>query len=160
VNAAGSIHGNDNDDDPARFEPHYAEIGSSDQVQIYESVMGDSRGAVTTGLLSAVNYLKDNRLLPKGFDKRTAGKDVAVWGGALEDEDFSGGGDRVRYSVELGKAQGPFRMEAELCFQPVGYRWAMNLKRYDAAEPRRFTVYYEAMAPASVVVIGRAQATR
>jgi hypothetical protein len=160
VNATGSIRGNDNDDDPARFEPHYAEIRSPDQVQIYEAIMGDSRGAVTTGLLHALDYLKDNRLLPMGFDKRTAGKDVAVRGGALEDADFGGGGDRVRYSVELGEAQGPFRMEAELCYQPVGYRWAMNLKRYDAEEPRRFTGYYEAMSPASVVVLARAQATQ
>ena len=160
VDATGSIQGNDNDDDPARFEPHYAEIRSSDQVQIYEAVMGDSHGGVTTGLLTALNYLKDNRLLPRGFDKRTAGKDVAVKGDALEDADFGGGSDRVRYSVELGGAQGPFRMEAELCYQPVAYRWAMNLKRYDAEEPRRFTGYYEAMAPASMVVIGRAQAGR
>jgi hypothetical protein len=111
-------------------------------------------------LLSALNYLKDNRLLPQGFDKRTAAKDIAVVGSALEDADFGGGGDRVRYSVELEGAQGPFRIEAELCYQPVAYRWAMNLKRYDAEEPRRFTGYYDAMAPASVVVIARAQATR
>jgi hypothetical protein len=160
VSATGSIQDNDNDADPARFEPHYTEIRSAGQVQIYEAIMGDSRGGVTTGLLSALNYLKDNRLLPKGFDKRTAGKDIAVVGGALEDADFGGGGDRVRYSVELGDAQGPFRIEAELCYQPVAYRWAMNLKRYDAEEPRRFTGYYDAMAPASVVVIARAQATR
>ncbi len=54
----------------------------------------------------------------------------------------------------------PFRVEAELYYQSIAYRWAMNLKRYDAEEPRRFTAYYEAMAPASVVVIARAQATR
>ena len=160
LNAAGSIQGNDNDDDPARFEPHYAEIRSAGQVQIYEAVLGDDRGAVTTGLLPAINYLKDNRLLPKGFDKRSADKEVAVRGGALEDADFGGGGDRVRYSVELGQAQGPFRMEAELCYQPVGYRWAMNLQRYDAEQPRRFTGYYGAMAPSSMVVIGRAHASR
>jgi hypothetical protein len=159
VSATGSIQGNDNDTDPARFEPHYTEIRSVDQVQIYESIMGDSRGEVTTGLLSALNYLKDNRLLPKGFDKQAAGNDIAVVGGALQDADFGGGGDRVMYSVELGAAQGPFRIDAALCFQPVAYRWAMNLKRYDAEEPRRFTVYYEAMAPASVAVLAHAQAT-
>ena len=36
-NPDGSITGNDNDEDPMRFEPHYAEITSPDQVQIYES---------------------------------------------------------------------------------------------------------------------------
>jgi hypothetical protein len=158
VNAAGSIQGNDNDADAARFEPHYAEIRDSGQVQIYEAVMGDSSNRVTTGLLSAVSYLKDNRLLPRGFDKRTADKDVAVAGGAVEDGDFSGGGDRVLYSVDLGGAQGPFRVEAELCFQSVAFRWAMNLKGYDAEEPRRFVRYYEDAAPASVVVLARARA--
>ena len=69
----GSIAGNDNDADPRRFEPHYNEITSGEQVQIYEDIMGDTKGDVTTGLLTAVRYLKDNRLLPQGFDKRTPG---------------------------------------------------------------------------------------
>jgi hypothetical protein len=160
VNADGSIRGNDNDDDPAKFEPHHTGIRDAGDVQIYESVMGDSRGGVTTGLLTAVNFLKDNRLLPGGFDKRTAGKDIAVVGGALQDADFAGGGDRVRYSVALGEARGPYRVEAELCYQPVAFRWAMNLKRYDAEEPRRFTRYYQDMGPASVVVLASAQAAQ
>ena len=49
----GSIVGNDNDADPTRFEPHYSEVASGDQVQIYESVMVDRADAVTTGLLRA-----------------------------------------------------------------------------------------------------------
>jgi hypothetical protein len=61
----GSIYGNDNDADPSRFEPHYMEITSSDQAQIYESVMGNPGGSPTTALLSAVRYLKDNRILPR-----------------------------------------------------------------------------------------------
>src|SRR5690606_23480938 len=50
----GAILGNDNDADPARYEPHYSEISHSDEVQIYEVIMGDPSGAVTTGLLTAV----------------------------------------------------------------------------------------------------------
>ena len=34
--------------------------------------MGTPAGAPTTGLLQATQYLKDNRLLPRGFDKPTA----------------------------------------------------------------------------------------
>ncbi|HSW50687.1 MAG TPA: hypothetical protein VLH09_10960 [Bryobacteraceae bacterium] len=158
VNAAGAIEGNDNDADAARFEPHYTEIRSPDQVQIYEAVLGDIAKRVTTGLLTAVSYLKDNRLLPAGFDKRTADRDIAVAGGALEDGDFGGGGDRVRYSVDLGGAQGPYRVEAELCYQSIAYRWAMNLKNYDAEEPRRFLRYYQDAAASSVVVLARARA--
>ena len=73
LNPDGSIQGNDNDCDPARFEPHYDEIDSQ-QVEIYESIMKDHAGHVTTGLLSAIGYVKDNRLLPRGFNKGTAEK--------------------------------------------------------------------------------------
>ena len=34
----------------------------------------------------------------------------------------------------------------------------MNLKKYDAIEPRRFIGYYESMAPGSAVVLARATA--
>ncbi len=158
VNAAGAILGNDNDADAGRFEPHYTEIRNAEQVQIYEAILGDSVKGVTTGLLTAIGYLKDNRLLPRGFDKRTADKDIGVAGGALEDGDFGGGSDRVRYSIDLGGAQGPFRLEAELCYQSIGYRWAMNLKGYNAEEPQRFLRYYQDAAPESVVVLARARA--
>ena len=58
----GSIAGNDNDADPSQVEPHYKAIVSPGQVQIYEAILRDSEGAVTTSLLRAAGYLKDNRL--------------------------------------------------------------------------------------------------
>ncbi len=155
----GEILGNDNDADPNRYEPHYTEISDRRQVQIYESVMADAAGAPTTGLLSGVRYLKDNRLLPHGFDKRTAGPDIAVAGAAAGDPDFIAGGDRVRYAVPLGDAAGPYSVEAELWYQPISFRWANNLERYDAPEPRRFTRYYRSMAHASAVMLTRASAS-
>ena len=139
VDAKGQIHGNDNDADASRFEPHYNVITSAGQVQIYESIMADRAGAVTTGLLNAVRYVKDNRLLPRGFNKNTADKDIAVHGGAAEDPDFSDAGDRIRYSVATGDAEGPYQVEAELWFQPVSFRWAENLRQYEAPEPRGST---------------------
>jgi hypothetical protein len=150
--------GNDNDADPRRFEPHYTEIHGSEQVQIYEDIIGDTKGEVTTGLLTGVRYLKDNRLLPHGFDKRSADKDIAVVGEAAADPDFTDAGDRIRYRLALGDAQGPFRVEVELWYQPIGYRWANNLKPYGAAaaEPRRFNGYFDSMGPASGIVIARA----
>src|SRR5258706_14533325 len=99
LHADGSIEGNDNDADPARFEPHYREITQGDQVQIYEPILKDSAGHVTTGLLSAVGYLKDNRLLPSGFKKETAEPDIAVVGDAAEDPNFTAPGSTVQYSV-------------------------------------------------------------
>ena len=158
INPAGAIPDNDNDTDATKFEPHYTEIRSADQVQIYEAIMADSSGSVTTGLLHAVRYIKDNRLLPLGFDKKTAGTDIAVAGGALDDADFVGGADRIRYSIDPGNARGPFRIKAELCYQPIGHRWAANLKSYDAYEPRRFTGYFEVFSADSMVVLAEAHA--
>jgi hypothetical protein len=158
LKADGSIEGNDNDADPARYEPHYREITKSDQVQIYEPILKDSAGRVTTGLLSAVGYLKDNRLLPSGFNKETAEHDIAVVGDAADDPNFTDAGNLVLYSVGVGDARGPFRVEAELWYQPIGYRWAHNLSPYDAVEPRRFVGYYDSMPGANAVVVARAEA--
>ena len=40
VEPSGAIAGNDNDQDGTRFEPHYREIRSPGEVQIYEAIMG------------------------------------------------------------------------------------------------------------------------
>ena len=160
ITPEGSIRGNDNDDSGARFEPHYTTITDGSQVQIYEDIMGDPKGVPTTGLLTGVRYLKDNRILPEGFDKKTADKEVAVAGAALNDDDFTGGRDTVRYSAPASGARGPFRIDAELWYQPIGYRWAANLRGFKAGETQNFTRYYDSMKTATAVVLARASATR
>lgn len=129
--ADGMILENDNDLDPARYEPHYDVITSPDQVQIYEPILGNTKGEPTTTLLLAAQYLKDNRLLPTGFDKTTAPPEIAVHGDALTDDDFVGGSDRVTYQVAVGEAKGPFTVEAELVYQTIGFRWIENLREYE-----------------------------
>lgn len=156
VGTNGAIAGNDNDADGARVEAHYREIRSADQVQIYESVMADWGGTVTTGLLSGVRYVKDNRLLPRGFTKNAVTDDVAVRGEAAADDDFAGGGDRVRYVLDMPGAEGPLTVSAELRFQTIAYRWAQNLGAYDARETKRFVAYYDAMASGSSVRVAHA----
>jgi hypothetical protein len=156
LNPDGSIRGNDNDVDPLRFEPHYREITSSDEVEIYEPILQNQAGHVTTGLAEAVGYLKDNRLLPSGFQKQTADKDIAVVGEAADDPDFTDRGDLVRYLVHLGSAPGPFHVEAELWYQPIGFRWAHNLGPYRAAETQRFVGYYESMSSGAALVLAKA----
>jgi hypothetical protein len=120
--------------------------------------MADRAGSPTTGLLTAVRYLKDNRLLPRGFDKATAEADIQVVGGAIQDNDFTGGSDRIRYSIETPGSEGPFQIDVELRFQPIGFRWAQNLKPYDAAETQRFVAYYDSMASSSSEMLVRAAA--
>jgi hypothetical protein len=155
----GAIVGNANDEDPGRYEPHYDEIRSADQVQIYEAVMVDLKGIPTTGLLQGVRYVKDNRLLPRGFDKSMVSADVAVHGAAARDADFQSGLDRVRYALDVATAQGPITVESELRFQTISFRWARNLGAYAAAETKRFASYYDSMAQGSSLAIARAAAT-
>jgi hypothetical protein len=156
----GSIKGNDNDNDPRRFEPHHLEITRPDQVQIYEAILGDARGGVTTGLLTGVRYLKDNRLLPRGLDKARAQPDIAVRGAAASDPDFVAGGDRVRYRVRLpGSAATPLSLEVALYYQPIGYRWASTLAGYRSTETGRFVDYYKAMRGATAVRVAGAAVT-
>lgn len=149
----GSILGNANDEDAGSYETHYVEINREDQVQIYEAILADPSGKITTGLLTATTYAKDNRILPLGFDKSNADSDISVKGAALRDDDFEGGRDRIRYRIQLNNANGPISISAELYYQPIAYRWAKNLSGYDAPETNRFTGYYNSMSEYASVVL-------
>jgi hypothetical protein len=157
IDDTGAIRGNDGDVDPRRYEPHYEAITQPDQVQIYEPILGDPSGSPTTGLLTATRYLKDNRLLPRGFEKSTASADIAVHGAAANDADFAASGDRVRYVVDVPN-DGPHSVEVELRYQSIGFRWANNLDGYDAPEPKRFVSYYRSMSSTSSLVVATAHA--
>ena len=157
LNSDGSIVGNANDADPTRFSPHCTRITQPDQVEIFEPILGDSQGHVTTGLISATQYLKDNRILPTGFDKQTASPDIAVRGEAAGDPDFTAGLCTTHYAVSTNGAAGPLHISVELLYQPVGYRWAHNLAMYQAAEPQRFVHYYDQAAAKSAVVLAHAE---
>lgn len=158
LNADGSIVGNLNDADPARFSPHYSMITAPDQVEIFEPILGDSEGHVTTALLTATQYLKDNRILPAGFDKQTASADIAVHGKAKTDAAFIGGSATTRYQVSTGSAAGPFRITADLLYQPVGFRWARNLAPYKANETQHFVGYFDRAAAHSAERLAHAEA--
>jgi hypothetical protein len=151
----GRIRGNDNDTDATRYEPHHREILSGDAVQIYEPILGDEAGNVTTGLLTAVRYMKDNRLLPDGFVKTGAPADVAVHGEALADADFTAGSDRVRYVADVARGEAPFTIEVALVYQPIAFRWAQNLGAHRSMETDRFVGYYNGAAATSSVVLAR-----
>jgi hypothetical protein len=159
LNADGSIVGNANDADPARYSPHYTRITHADEVEIFEPILGDSQGHVTTGLVAATQYLKDNRILPEGFDKKTASADIAVHGKAADDPNFTAGASSTQYAISTGGASGPFHISAELVYQPIGYRWAHNLATYNADEPKRFVQEYEQAASQSALVLAHAETT-
>jgi hypothetical protein len=54
--------------DSTNFQPHHELITSGDQVQIYQELVKDSDGILTSSFLRRAKTVKDNRLRPRGFD--------------------------------------------------------------------------------------------
>jgi hypothetical protein len=132
MNADGSIEGVDADRSLTAHEPHHDLITLPDQVQVYESIMGDTDGHLTYTLLRGATYLKDNRLLPRGFDKQTAPRDVAVAGEAATDDSFIGGSDTITYRVPIGTDS--VTVSVELRYQPLAHGYLQDLFT-DEADP-------------------------
>ncbi|UXI65775.1 hypothetical protein [Tahibacter amnicola] len=103
--------------DQTRFQPHYERITRGDQVQIYQELIKDSAGELTTSFLRRVHPVKDNRLRPKGFDPKVFLRDPSpyiqilgeVEGEAKNDPHYTDprltGSDVVRYSISLSRDQ-------------------------------------------------------
>ncbi|MCK5478018.1 MAG: hypothetical protein KAI44_03795 [Methylococcales bacterium] len=141
VNANGSVQGVDSDFDALAFEPHYDVINSPDQVQVYEAIMGNSNDEVTYTLLRGATYLKDNRLLPNGFNKTTAPEDVAVVGAASNDNNFIGGSDQISYRIS-GLTDGNYTVKTELVYQTIAYGFVRDLFEDNSAEVNDFKKMY------------------
>ena len=160
ITDAGSIRGNDNDADGAKYEPHYEEshVGRSG-ADLRDRSSAIARARRRPGLLTATQYLKDNRLLPRGFDKATArARDRRVWRGA--------GAIPISRAPAIACAtgcrssgDGPYRVEVELRYQSIGYRWASNLEAVKAEEPARFVSYYKATSAGSSVIVATTTVT-
>lgn len=52
----------------APLQPHYQIIERGDQVQIYQELVKDSAGNLTTSFVRRFEEVKNNRIRPKGFD--------------------------------------------------------------------------------------------
>jgi hypothetical protein len=65
----------------------------------------------------------------------------------------------VHYVLGVAGATGALTVETTLRFQPVAFRWAKNLLRYDAPEPKRFVTLFDAMAFISSDQLARATAS-
>lgn len=74
-----------------------------------------------------------------------------------EDADFAGGGDRIRYRARVGGTPGPYRVIATLWYQPISFRWANNLRPYDADEIDRFLRYFDEMPEYSAIALARTE---
>jgi hypothetical protein len=128
------------------LQPHYRSISNPAQTQIYQSVMGDVDGDVTWVLLRGAEYLKDNRLPPRGF--RTDHPDyqhTSIGGAAALDPDFNhedglegSGSDVVEYRIP-GFAEGSeFSVEIEFLYQSVAPSFVQDLLAYDTEDVEEF----------------------
>ena len=150
----GSVAGVDADEQSGVFEPHYDLITSADQVQVYEAIMGNNLGDVTYTLLRGKEYLKDNRILPAGFNKTTAPADVKVVGEALADSNFVGGSDQISYRVS-GLPAGNYTVKAELVYQTLSHAFAQDLFADKVtAEVVDFKTMFDASTQKSTVIAG------
>lgn len=126
INPDGSIVGVSEDVNPATWEPHYDTIDNETQVQVYQSIVGNSDNVRTHSLLDGSFFLKDNRLTPSGFDKQAVSADTTlpdsfgVFGAAVEDTDFNNGTDTVSYQVTVPES-GVYTVSASLRYQPFSY---------------------------------------
>jgi hypothetical protein len=142
----GSIVGVDADADPKLYEPHYDEINQQDQVQVYEPIMIDTDNNVTYTLLRAAEYIKDNRILPAGFDKNTLNTDIHVAGAAMADTNFIAGSDIITYRINVGLTT-PVNYTAQLQYQSLAYGFIKDLFR-DNTDPEvaKFETLYNSAA--------------
>jgi hypothetical protein len=131
---------------PNAWQPHYQSIDSQNQVQIYQELITDAKGMLTTSFLGINAHPKDNRLQPHGFlpeaqriaiaaalgDKtpvpmpgafpmdENLGVAVGPEGRAANDPDYQNGSgmDRLTYVVRDLKSK-PARISATLYYQSI-----------------------------------------
>ncbi len=131
---------------PNAWQAHYEEISEQDRAQIYQELITNAAGELTTSFLGINHHPKDNRLQPHGFldqrarvliakafgddtplksDERFAmdenlGVAVGPEGEAKLDRDYNNGSgiDRLKYIVrDLG--QKPAQVSATLYYQSI-----------------------------------------
>lgn len=128
------------------YQTHHATITDPGQVQIYEEVVADSRGDITSSFLALRTPLKDNRLLPRGWS--TKGPDAATTapvGAAARDMAYGDGSgtDRVRYAVELpAGTAGRITVRATLYYQAIPPHYLNQRFRYLGQEASDRLAYF------------------
>ncbi len=131
------------------FEPHHEISSSENDVQIYEMVMEDLQGNLTTRLNAAAKPSKDNRLLPLGFRMNHSVYDtVAIWGDALIDNQYGSeshlGKDNIEYRIVLNGQKGLAKLDISLRYHTFPARWMNDLFEHDSIEQiAQFKSHYQ-----------------
>lgn len=104
-----------------KFQPHRTTINREEQVQIYEQLLADSAGEITTSFLRQKHVIKDNRLLPQGW--RADGPDAEATHpvGVEGDDDYANGSgvDQITYEIPLEENVRDLHVSATLFYQSL-----------------------------------------
>jgi hypothetical protein len=129
--------------------PHRREITGPSEVQVWEAVPSDSLGRVAANLLDATGYLKDNRLLPIGFDATDPRALLAQPAGTAGDDDFGSSDDVI---VRLAEAPQQGRIEVRLLYQTARPAELELLAEHPGPAARRFLDMMGPMAMRPIVL--------
>lgn len=133
------------------YENHYTMINNDDQVQIYEMVMGNVEGNVTTVLERAATALKDNRIPPAGFVSSHNSYDtVKIVGVAQSDPNFNrdtgtegSGSDRIFFHIPTNGSEAEIHITAKVYYQSVNDKWLTHMFSYGSEQIDAFKSLYE-----------------
>ncbi len=144
------------------YEPHYDYINSEEQVQIYEMVMGDVNGDVTTVLTRAKEPIKDNRLVPFGFSTNHISYDTTLMAGLvladdnfnLDEQGFEGTGkDNIRYKFFTGDINTVIQITAKVYYQSIPARWLESMFEYSSDQIDFFGEMYAAADHTPIFIV-------
>ncbi|MBT3243673.1 MAG: T9SS type A sorting domain-containing protein [Bacteroidetes bacterium] len=146
--------------DNAGYQPHYQLISENHQVQIYEMIMGDEDGEMTTKLLRAVNPLKDNRIPPRGFSNQHLSYDtVRIIGQADLDSNFNkdegmqgSGSDQLTYEISVNPGSGTVKITAKVYYQTISEKWLQDIFDSGTEESVDFKAMYENSNPEPTIM--------
>ncbi len=144
----------------AHFEPHHKIITQTDQVQIYEFVLGDVEGNFTTLLERAAIALKDNRLPPIGFSINHEVYDTTQIVGAAytdanfnwEDETEGSGKDVIYYHIPMNAYEGDISVSAKIYYQALPPKWMAEMFAESTPEIDLFRDMYDQTDQTPVLV--------
>jgi hypothetical protein len=107
------------------FQPHFwtgNPITSDRQVELYEEMVLDPQGQLTTSFLSLDNKVKDNRIQPQGRSSSGPSADITAAVGTGADPSYQGGCgcSVVRYQLPLtGGLTNAAKVQATLYYQSI-----------------------------------------
>jgi hypothetical protein len=132
--------------------PHHDVIDDPSEVQVWEAVMVDGKGAPTHRALAARRYSKDNRILPDGFQATAQTQAIGVAG----DASFVAGSDDVTYRI--ANAPAGTAIAVELLYQSLSMDVVDAIDSAQTPAGTRFADLARAR-PVTPVVLATASAT-